>query len=157
MMQQFQSPACLMHEFNDAQPIPLAEPEIVEFLNRLLEAERAGAAVARESEQGADPGPLATLLDQVRQDELRWCRMLIKHLQLLGVRPSDTVGAFYDKAMAIADLPDRMRLLNRGQGWVVRKLNEALPRISEQQLHTDLAEMLRAHELNIERLDNLID
>jgi hypothetical protein len=157
MMQQYQSPACFMHEVNDAQTVPLSGPEIVEFLNFLLEAERAGAAVARKSAQGANPGPLANLLDQVRQDELRWCRMLTKQLQVLGVRPSDSVGAFYEKAMAIADLPDRMRLLNRGQGWVVRKLNEVLPRISEQQLHADLTEMLRAHELNIERLDNLID
>src|SRR5579863_3644795 len=156
MTQQYQSPACLMHEVDNAQAPPLTGPEIVEFLNRLLEAERAGAAVARKSGQGADPGPLASLLDQVRQDELRWCRMLTKHLQVLGVRPSDTVGAFYDKAMAIEDLPDRMRLLNRGQGWVVRKLSEALPRISERQLHADLTEMLQAHELNIERLDNLI-
>jgi nitronate monooxygenase len=30
------------------------------------------------------------------------------------------VGAFYGKAMAIADLSERVAFLNRGQGWVAK-------------------------------------
>jgi len=46
-----------------------------------------------------------------------------------------------------------MGLLNRGQGWVVRKLREMLPRVRDSGLHADLCEMLRSHEINIERLN----
>ena len=59
------------------------------------------------------------------------------------------VGALYDKAMAIADLSERVAFLNRGQGWVVRKLREILPRVRDDRLHADFAEMLQSHEANI--------
>jgi hypothetical protein len=32
-------------------------------------------------------------------------------------------------------------------GWAVRKLREMLPRVREDRLHADLAEMLRSHEV----------
>jgi nitronate monooxygenase len=64
-------------------------------------------------------------------------------------RPPCDYGAFYGKAMAIADLSDRITFLNRGQGWVVRKLRELLPRVRDNQLQKDLTQMLRSHETNI--------
>ncbi len=75
--------------------------------------------------------------------------MLARHIKALGAAPSPNVGAFYAKAMAIADLGERIAFLNRGQGWVVRKLREMLPRVRDNRLHTELAEMLRSHEANI--------
>jgi hypothetical protein len=60
------------------------------------------------------------------------------------------VGAFYGKAMAIDELRERIVFLNRGQGWVVRRLREILPRVRDEQLHADLSEMLQSHEVNIE-------
>ena len=51
--------------------------------------------------------------------------------------------------MAISDLGERIGFLNRGQGWVVRKLRELLPRVRDNSLHADLSEMLRSHEANI--------
>ena len=59
------------------------------------------------------------------------------------------VGAFYNKAMVIADLSERVAFLNRGQGWVVRKLRQILPRVRDDRLHADFAEMLQSHEANI--------
>ena len=53
--------------------------------------------------------------------------------------------------MAIDALPERIAFLNRGQGWVVRKLKEMLPKVRDDALHRDLADMLRSHEINIER------
>jgi Domain of unknown function (DUF6306) len=38
---------------------------------------------------------------------------------------------------------------NPGQGWVVRKLRELLPRVHDNSLHADLSDMLRSHEANI--------
>jgi nitronate monooxygenase len=44
-----------------------------------------------------------------------------------------------------------MTFLNRGQGWVVRKLREMLPKVRDDGLHRELQEMLQAHEVNIAR------
>lgn len=83
--------------------------------------------------------------------------MLFRQVKRLGGEPSLKCGAFYDKAMAIEDLPDRLRFLNRGQAWVVRKLEELLPQIRDDELHADLREMLDRHEANIRRADELMD
>ena len=43
----------------------------------------------------------------------------------------------------------RIAFLNRGQGWVVRKLREMLPRVPDDALYVDLAHMLSSHVANI--------
>ena len=52
--------------------------------------------------------------------------------------------------MAISDVAERLAFLNRGQGWVVRKLERLLPRVRDDALHADLAAMLESHRDNIE-------
>jgi hypothetical protein len=143
------SPTYSMPEADDAYMGYAAKAELVAFLNELLEAERAGARVTLKSAREASVGPIAELMQAIQRDEARWCAMLIRHLKALGETPSVKVGAFYDKAMAIADLGERITFLNRGQGWVVRKLREMLARLRDDRLHADLAEMLRSHEENI--------
>lgn len=149
---QYSSPACSMREASDVYMGYAGKDELIPFLNELLEAERAGARVALESAHEAGTGPLADLLLTVQRDEARWCAMLVGHLRRLGEQPSTETGAFHGKAMAIVDLRARTSFLNRGQGWVVRKLREMLPRVRNDDLHADLAEMLRSHELNIDRI-----
>jgi hypothetical protein len=83
--------------------------------------------------------------------------MLLKQLKRLEMPASTRIGAFQDKAMAIEGLDDRIAFLNRGQGWVVRKLREMLPKVRDDALHRDLSEMLRAHEVNIERARSLLE
>ena len=63
--------------------------------------------------------------------------------------PSLKTGAFYEKAMAIPNLLERLAFLNRGQGWVVRKLKALLPTIRDETIHADLTAMLASHERNI--------
>jgi hypothetical protein len=138
-----------MHEADDTYLGYAGKDVLVTFLNELLEAEHAGARVTLESARAAGSGPIAELMRSIRRDEAHWCAMLADHLKALGEAPSPKVGAFYGKAMAIADLSDRITFLNRGQGWVVRKLRELLPRVRDNQLHKDLTEMLRSHEANI--------
>lgn len=136
---------------------PFAEKdELVTFLNELLEAERAGARVTRESAAAAGFGPLAELLYAIQRDEARWCAMLSRHLNALGERPSPAVGTFYEKAMAVADLGERVALLNRGQGWVARRLREILPRVRDVRLLADLTAMLMSHEANIGRVSGVV-
>lgn len=123
--------------------------DVIDFLNELLEAERAGARAALESAREAATGPLADLLQDIRHDEARWCAMLLGQIQRLGGTPSPRMGAFHAKAMEIEDLAARLVFLNRGQGWVVRKLREMMPRIQDETLYADLAHMLSSHVANI--------
>ncbi|MFI4974984.1 MAG: DUF6306 domain-containing protein [Caulobacterales bacterium] len=51
--------------------------------------------------------------------------------------------------MAIPDFQDRLAITNRGQGWVVRKLQALLPRVRDDNLHALLKSMLDAHVANI--------
>jgi hypothetical protein len=138
-----------MHEADDAYMGYATTDELIAVLDELLEAERAGARVTLESARAADAGPMASLLQAIARDEATWCAMLHRHVKALGAAPSSKVGAFYDKAMAIPDLAQRLAFLNRGQGWVARRLREMLPRVRDNALHADLAEMLRSHEANI--------
>src|SRR5262249_12891689 len=125
--------------------------ELANFLNELLEAERAGTGVALKSAEAAQGTPFLDLLQDVHRDEARWCAMLLRQLKALDVPASTKVGAFQGKAMAIEGLAERVAFLNRGQGWVVRKLKEMLPKVRDDSLHRDLSDMLRSHEINIER------
>jgi hypothetical protein len=138
-----------MHEADDAYMGYVTKDELVAFLNELLEAERAGARVTLETARVASDPQIAKLMLTIQNDEARWCAMLSRHLKVLGAVPSPRTGAFYAKAMAIPDFSDRLAFLNRGQGWVVRKLRGTLPRVRDDRLHRDLADMLQSHEANI--------
>jgi hypothetical protein len=150
------SPACSMHEADDQYMGYAGKDELIAFLNELLEAERAGARVTLESARAAGSGPISDFMRAIQRDEARWCGMLLGHIKALGEAPSPRVGAFYGKAMAIEDLAERITFLNRGQGWVVRKLREMLPRVRNDRLHADFAEMLRSHEANIALANNVV-
>jgi nitronate monooxygenase len=133
----------------EVPPMTIDQAELVALLDELLEAERAGARVTLESVRTAADAPTAALLMAIHRDEARWCGMLLRHIKAAGKVPSTKVGAFYGKAMAIADLGERIVFLNRGQGWVVRKLRDMLTRVGDDSLRADLTEMLRSHEDNI--------
>lgn len=151
------SPACMANEAADSYMGYADRAEIVAFLNELLEAERAGTRVALQSALATDDVRIVELMRAIHKDEARWCAALLRHIKALNATPSRNVGAFYLKAMAIEDLGARIAFLNRGQGWVVRKLKEMLPRVRDDRLHCDLAEMLWSHEANIERATEISD
>ena len=130
--------------------------ELAAFLNELLEAERAGTGVALRSAEAAAGTAFVDLLRDIHKDEARWCAMLLRQLKALGAPASPRVGAFQEKAMAIAALPERIAFLNRGQGWVVRKLREMMPKVRDEGLHRDLVDMLQSHEANIARANETL-
>ena len=135
------------------EPALASRDEVLAALNELLEAERAGARVAMETARDMPPGALTTLVQDVHKDEVRWCGMLMRTIQALAGTPSSATGAFWGKAMAIPDLEQRLNFLNRGQAWVVRRLEALLPRVQDAQIQADLGVMLEAHQRNIERVD----
>ena len=81
--------------------------------------------------------------------------MLFEHIKRLGDQPSRQTGTFHTKLAELEALDDQLAFLNRGQGWVVRKLREAIPTIADDLLRADLQEMLETHEHNIERCTQL--
>ena len=150
------SPACLAHEADDAYMGYATKDEIAAFLNELLEAERAGTGVALRSADAANGTPFVELLRDIHKDEARWCAMLLRQLKTLDMPASTKVGAFQEKALAIDPLSERIAFLNRGQGWVVKKLREMMPKVRDDKLHRDLAEMLDSHIANIARANDAL-
>src|SRR3546814_936396 len=92
-----------------------------------------------------------------RADEARWCAMLSGQIKRLGGTPSRKTGGFYAKALAISGALDRLAFLNRGQGWIVRKLEALTPRIRDEVLYADLRAILDSHRTNIDRACALLD
>ena len=151
------SPPCLLGELDPATLGQLDRAACLEVLNTLLEAERAGAGVAmRTAAQVEAPGLKALVID-IQRDEARWCAVLTRAIRALEGEPSRRTGAFHDKAMAIADPGQRLAFLNRGQAWVVRKLDEILPRIASDALHAELMAMRDSHVRNIARVEHGAD
>lgn len=145
------SSPCALGDVDPAYNGYLAVDELLALLNVLLEGERAGARSIREICAPAAPPEWRAAMHIVALDEGRFCTMLHRHIVRLGGVPSRSTGAFYDKFSRDARFAAQLELLNRGQGWVVRKLRTELPRITDADLLRDLTEMLAVHEQNIER------
>ena len=150
--QQTASPVCYAEgtDLSDAALGFAPREEIIEVLEALLEAERAGARVAALSSLSV-PAEFQLLLRAVHRDERRFCAMLSGWIEHLGHQPHCRTGAFFEKAMAIPDIEDRLAFLNRGQAWVSKRLRTLLPQIRDAALYEDLRGMLIAHDGNIER------
>ena len=148
-MREPSSPVCSANEADAAYMGYAGREEIVTFLNVLLEVERAGARVTLATSIATEPKARALAI-AIHRDETRWCLVLQDWIQRLDGVPSPHVGAFYDMAMAIADIASRFAFLNRGQEWVARQLREMLPKIKDEALYRDLDAMLKAHERNIQ-------
>src|SRR6476659_9234381 len=145
------SPPCYLREANAAYAGYLTGPELIDILNELLEGERAGARATIQFVGESQEPQLQTLMRKVSIDEARCCAMLAGHIRALGGMPSAETGAFYRRLVAISDVRDRLAFLNRGQGWVVRKLQDVLRGVGDVRLYDDLKAMLRDHEANIRR------
>lgn len=151
----YASPPCSMHDLDPTYLGYMSTEEVIALLNELLEGERAGArAVAEIGRQLCEEAQRATLRD-VAMDEARFCAMLSGHVTRLGGTASTDVGAFYGKILALELPGERVAFLNRGQGWVVRRLREAIGRIADGLLLRDLQDMLEVHERNIARCEAL--
>jgi len=130
--------------------------ELANELNVLLEAERAGARVGASLVADAR-GDFVDLARILHDDEVKWARALFEALRALGAEPSDKVGDFYERAMAIEGFEARLAFTNRGQGWVARKLRELIPRVEAPELKATLQSMLDAHIVNIDAANQALE
>jgi nitronate monooxygenase len=133
---------------SDATPMDAAELGLL--LNRLLEAERAGARTLRVYLEELDEATDAhRSIRAIQGDEARNCLTLLELLRSTGVEPSLATGSFYEKAIAIRGWDERLAFLNRGQEWVARHIAKALPRIPGKPEREALSRMHASHLANI--------
>lgn len=121
---------------------------LIEALNELLSAERAGAQVASASLNEAKLELQRNVLAQVHRGEADSLRRLRDCLLMLDAEPTHERGAFYEKCMAISDLPERLALVDRGQQWVIRRLEGLLAQVTHPAIRQELEAVLRTHEIN---------
>jgi len=126
------------------------------LLNTLSEAERAGGRVLHELTEMAKSPELRELLKKVGHDEGYYAGELAAHVRRLGGVPSNKTGDFVEKVRAVNDFRAKLELLNRGQRWVIRKIDENLASLSDADLHAFLALMAKGHHVNIGALDDAL-
>ena len=97
------------------------------FLNRMLEAERAGARALLEflGEHARD-GETWKVLRKVQADEAHNCVVLGELLKRAGEPYSHATGEFLEKALAVRGRRAQLEFLCRGLGWSIREI-ESLP------------------------------
>lgn len=130
---------------------------IVDRLNELLEAERAGVETLSRLFAEARTPEMLKLFEQVRDDEAWSCAGLARSVKTLGGVLSEKKGDFAEKVMSEPTLAARLRLLNRGQGWVVKRLDGLLGESLPASVSEFLTEMKKRHIVNIEACDRLAE
>jgi nitronate monooxygenase len=140
------------------EPPAMSAEELLGLLNVLLEAERAGARVlaAFMTDYTRDTPPWRQLA-AVQRDEAKNSATLMDLIGRLNAAPSPATGEFLEKALAVEGKSARLRFLNRGQGWVARRIEEALPRLQPGFIRNALAAMRESHLLNIEACEALLE
>ena len=123
---------------------------MVERMQALLEAERAGVACLGLLAEKAPPGEKKDFLVKLRNDEGRFCAGLFRFIEARGATPRQKVGAFADKVLALPGEAERLALLNKGQAWVVRKIDEIPAAEMTPGEKAFFADMREAHVVNIE-------
>ena len=90
-----------------------------------------------------------------RNDEGKFCAGLFRLLQARGAVPTRNIGAFADKVIALPTEAEQVGLLIKGQGWVVRKIDEIPPGEMTAEEKAFFADMREAHVVNIEKCRSL--
>lgn len=132
------------------------DAQLESFLNMMGEAERAGGRVLHELTEQAQSLELRELLKKVGHDEGYYAAELASHVRRLGGAASNKTGDFVDKVRAVNDFRGKLELLNRGQRWVIRKIEENLASIGDPALRAFLSVMAKGHHTNIGALEDAL-
>lgn len=112
-----------------------SDTELDDFLNRMLEAERAGArALVVFMDDWSRNGPEWKMLRKVHEDEAHNCALIGEQLKRRGRDYSHATGEFYAKALEIKGARERVTFLVRGLKWAIREFEKALPRIPDPEI-----------------------
>jgi nitronate monooxygenase len=129
---------------------------LVDRMQELLEAERAGVKCLDAMADHASDMEKKELFSLFRNDEGRFCAGLFGLLQARGAVPTLNVGAFADKVIALPTETERIALLVKGQAWVVRKIDEIPAGEKNTEEKTFFAEMREVHVVNIDKCRKFI-
>src|SRR5215470_19938687 len=132
------------------------DTQLESFLNMMGEAERAGGRVLHELTDQAQSLELKELLKKVAHDEGYYAGELAAHVRRLGGTASNKTGDFVEKVRAVGDFRGKLELLNRGQRWVIRKIEENLATIADLELRAFLSVMAKGHYINIGAVDEAL-
>ena len=130
---------------------------VIDRLNELLEAERAGVDTLSRLFPEALGAEMQKLFEAVRNDEAWSCAGLVRSIKTMGGTISEKKGDFADKVMREPTLAARLRFLNRGQGWVVKRLDSLLGETLPASVGSFLGEMKTRHITNIEACERLAE
>jgi len=133
---------------------PFSRAEWCAFLNRMLEAERAGARALLEylgEHERKSEG--WKVLRKVQGNEAHNCVLLGDLLKRAGEPYSHATGEFLDKALAVQGRRKRLEFLCRGLGWSVREIENALPRVTDAKGGEVLGMIRDAHRESIENCE----
>jgi Domain of unknown function (DUF6306) len=129
--------------------------EQIAFLNRMLEAERAGAnALLDMLDAHPRRSETWTALRRVHADEAHNCVLLGKQIQRLGADYSHDMGDFLGKLLAVEGRRARVEFLVKGLRWAVKRFDEALPRLDGEARAT-IAGIRESHLRSIESCESV--
>ena len=123
---------------------------MIERMQALLEAERAGVQCLAAMASGTPAGEKKDFLVFLRNDEGRFCMGLYRLIRARAGTPTDKVGAFAEKVLALPGEAERLALLVKGQAWVVRKIDEIPPNGMTPAEKEFFDDMRKSHVVNIE-------
>ena len=130
---------------------------VIDRLNELLEAERAGVDTLSRLFPEARSREMQKLFEEVRNDEAWSCAGLVRSIKALDGIISDKKGDFAEKVTREPTLAARLRFLNRGQGWVVKRLDGLLGETLPASVRGFLDEMKTRHIANIAACERLAE
>jgi nitronate monooxygenase len=128
---------------------------LIDRMQELLEAERAGVKCLDVMADHASDMGKKELFTLFRNDEGKFCAGLFGFLQARGAVPTKNVGAFADKVIALPTEAEQVALLVKGQGWVVRKIDEIPPEELGAEEKAFFADMREVHVVNIAKCNKL--
>ena len=135
---------------------PFSREEQVAFLNRMLEAERAGArALLTILEGSLRRGEAWIALRRVHSDEAHNCVLLGKQLERLSADYSHATGDFFSKLLAVNGTRSRVEFLVKGLRWAVKRFDEAMPRLDDDARAT-IARIRESHLRSIELCESIV-
>jgi nitronate monooxygenase len=132
------------------QRVHFTKEELDAFLNRMLEAERAGAkALVVFLDDWPRHGVEWQMLRKVHEDEAHNCGLIGEQLKNRGKDYSHATGEFFQKAIAVKDKKERIAFLVKGLRWAVREFDAALPRLQDSAVRDLFQGMRERHARSI--------
>jgi hypothetical protein len=130
--------------------------ELDEFLNRMLEAERAGArALVVFMDDFPRHSPDWQILRKVHEDEAHNCALIREQLKRRGREYRHATGEFYAKALEVKGARERIAFLVRGLRWAIREFERALPNMDDPEVRRLFEGMRDRHRRSVERCDTI--